>query len=116
LELPKRNKKGLTTSEISFIPMPSSLGRSVFSLSINEGKMPAWNVVSAKPFGKLSPYDEVMYTALEYPSSEPYFKSCMVVLMVLSGRLSPLFLYDMAGNRLLSFLANPFFPFYSRRL
>jgi hypothetical protein len=70
--------------------------------------------------------DEVMYTALEYPSSGAVLQIMYgsgVALMVFSGRLtrlSPLFLYHwhMAGNRLLSLflLANPLFPFYSRRL
>jgi len=79
LELPKRNKKGLTLGP-SFItpvvPTPSSLGRSIFSPSINEGKIPApldlesrlneafWNSVSLEESD-----DEVMVTALEYPSS-----------------------------------------------
>lgn len=82
LELPKRNKKGLTLNSTSVIPVaptPSSLGRSVFSPSINEGKVAApldlesrlseafWKAVSLEESD-----DEVMYTALEYPSeAEP---------------------------------------------
>jgi len=81
LELPRRNKKGLTLgfpSEIPVAPTPSSLGRSVFSPSINEGKLPApldlesrlseafWKAVSLEEND-----DEVMYTALEYPTSGP---------------------------------------------
>ena len=79
LELPKRNKKGLTLGPSSVIPAaptPSSLGRSVFSPCINEGKVPApldmesrlneafWNSMSLEESD-----DEVMFTALEYPSS-----------------------------------------------
>jgi len=79
LELPKRNKKGLTLGPSSInppAPTPSSLGRSVFSPSINEGKIPApldlearlneafWNSVSLEESD-----DEAMVTALEYPSS-----------------------------------------------
>jgi hypothetical protein len=79
LELPRRNKKGLTLGSTSLIPVaptPSSLGRSVFSPSINEGKIPApldlesrlseafWNAVSFEESD-----DEAMFTALEYPSS-----------------------------------------------
>ena len=78
-ELPRRNKKGLTLGSsivTPAAPTPSSLGRSVFSPSINEGKMPApldmesrlseafWNAVSLEESD-----DEVMVTALEYPSS-----------------------------------------------
>ena len=80
LELPKRNKKGLTLgpSVTSVAPTPSSLGRSVFSPSINEDKVPApldlesrlneafWNSVS---LAKSDEDDEAMFTALEYPSS-----------------------------------------------
>jgi hypothetical protein len=79
LELPKRNKKGLTLgpSITSAAPTPSSLGRSVFSPSISEDKVPApldlesrlneafWNSISLEK----SDGDEVMVTALEYPSS-----------------------------------------------
>jgi len=80
LDLPKRNKKGLTlgsTSVIPAAPTPSSLDRSIFSPSVNEGKKPAshdlesrlseafWKAVSLEEGD-----DEVMYTALEYPSSE----------------------------------------------
>jgi hypothetical protein len=79
LERPKRNKKGLTLGSASVIPSastPSSLGRSIFSPSVNEDKMPAtldlesrlseafWGAVSLEESD-----DEVMYTALEYPSS-----------------------------------------------
>jgi hypothetical protein len=79
LELPKRNKKGLTLGPSSVTPAPptpSSLGRSVFSPSVDEGKIPApldlesrlneafWNSVSLEESD-----DEVMVTALEYPSS-----------------------------------------------
>jgi hypothetical protein len=80
LELPRRNKKGLTLGPSSMThvaPTPSSLGRSIFSPSINEGKIPApldlesrlneafWNSVSLEEESD----DEVMVTALEYPSS-----------------------------------------------
>jgi hypothetical protein len=79
LELPRRNKKGLTlgpSSGIPAAPTPSSLGRSVFSPSVNEEKVPApldlesrlteafWNAVSLEDSD-----DEDMVTALEYPSS-----------------------------------------------
>jgi len=79
LELPRRNKKGLTLDASSVIPIaptPSSLGRSVFSPSINEDKIPApldlesrlneafWKAVSLEESD-----DEAMFTALEYPSS-----------------------------------------------
>jgi len=83
LELPKRNKKGLTlgsTSAFPVAPTPSSLGRSVFSPSVNEGsKVPApldlesrlseafWKAVSFED----NDDDEVMYTALEYPAVPP---------------------------------------------
>jgi hypothetical protein len=79
-ELPRRNKKGLTLAP-SFVtpvaPTPSSLGRSIFSPAINEGKEPApldlesrlneafWKAVSLQEESD----DEVMVTALEYPSS-----------------------------------------------
>jgi len=80
LELPRRNKKGLTlgpSSVSSTAPTPSSLGRSVFSPSVNESKMPApldlesrlneafWNSISLEE----SDEEEAMFTALEYPSS-----------------------------------------------
>jgi len=86
LELPRRNKKGLTLGgPSSFIPVaaptPSSLGRSVFSPSVNNnGKVPApldlesrlsedfWMSVHLEDSAK-SEDDEVMVTALEYPSS-----------------------------------------------
>ena len=79
LELPKRNKKGLTLGQSTVIPAaptPSSLGRSIFSPAVDEGKIPApldlesrlneafWNSVSLEESD-----DEVMVTALEYPSS-----------------------------------------------
>jgi hypothetical protein len=79
LELPRRNKKGLTLDSAFVIPIdptPPSLGRSVFSPSIDEGKIPApldlesrlneafWNSVSLAESD-----DEVMFTALEYPAS-----------------------------------------------
>lgn len=79
LELPRRNKKGLTldaSSAIPIAPTPSSLGRSIFSPSINEDKIQApldlesrlneafWQAVSLEESD-----DEAMYTALEYPSS-----------------------------------------------
>jgi len=78
LELPRRNKKGLTLGSIPVIPgapSPPSLGRSVFSPS-NEVKLGLpldlesrlsdafWNAVSMEESD-----DEVMVTALEYPSS-----------------------------------------------
>ena len=83
LDLPRRNKKGLTLGSVSgtpFAPTPSSLGRSVFSPSVNEGKIPApldlesrlseafWKAVSLEEESGGGD-DEVMYTALEYPSS-----------------------------------------------
>jgi hypothetical protein len=79
LELPKRNKKGLTLAPAA---APPSLGRSVFSPSvpsINKGKKPApldmetrlsqafWEVLSLEEAEKSG--DEVMVTALEYPAS-----------------------------------------------
>jgi hypothetical protein len=78
LELPRRNKKGLTldSSSLPVIPNPPTLGRSVFSPSNEKDKIPApldlesrlseafWNAVSLEESD-----DEVMYTALEYPSS-----------------------------------------------
>ena len=82
LDIPRRNKKGLTLGSTSEIPVgaptPSSLGRSVFSPSINESKVPApldlesrlseafWQAVSLE---ESDVDDEVMYTALEYPTS-----------------------------------------------
>jgi len=82
LELPRRNKKGLTLGS-RFVtpaaPTSSCLGRSVFSPSVNEGKNPApldlesrlseafWEVLSLEEAEHSA--DEVMYTALEYPSS-----------------------------------------------
>jgi len=79
LELPKRNKKGLTlgfTSVTSVAPTPSSLGRSVFSPSINEGKIHASNDLESrlseafwKALSLEQSDEEVMYTALEHPSS-----------------------------------------------
>jgi len=84
LDLPKRNKKGLTLGSSSVIPAaptPSSLGRSVFSPSVNESKIPAldlesrlneafWNSVSLAESD-----DEDMVTALEYPSSTVDFQT-----------------------------------------
>lgn len=83
LELPRRNKKGLTLGGPIFpvaAPTPSSLGRSVFSPSVNnQGKVPApldlesrlsedfWKSLSLEESAKSD--DEVMVTALEYPSS-----------------------------------------------
>jgi hypothetical protein len=85
LDLPKRNKKGLTLTSSSVIPVaptPSSLGRSVFSPSIstiNRGKKPApldlesrlsqdfWQSLSLEEAEKTD--DEAMVTALEYPVS-----------------------------------------------
>lgn len=79
LELPRRNKKRLILDSTSLNPIdsrPSSLGRSVFSPSIKEGKIPApldlesrlseafWKAVSLEEGD-----DEVMYTALEFPTS-----------------------------------------------
>jgi len=81
LELPKRNKKGLTLDESSVIPIaptPSYLGRSVFSPSVDEDKIQApldlesrlneafWKAVSLE---ESNDDDEAMFTALEYPSS-----------------------------------------------
>lgn len=86
LELPRRNKKGLTLGGPSSMipvaaPTPSSLGRSVFSPSVNNnGKVPApldlesrlsedfWKSVHLEE-SAMSEDDEVMVTALEYPSS-----------------------------------------------
>lgn len=78
LELPKRNKKGLTLGP-SVAPTPSSLGRSIFSPFIDEGaKKPVpldlesrlseafWEAVSLE---EDCDDDEAMVTALEYPSS-----------------------------------------------
>jgi hypothetical protein len=79
LEHPKRNKKGLTLGHSLVAPTSSSLDRSVFSPSINKGKKPApldlesrlseafWEAVSFEESAKSD--DEVMITALEYPSS-----------------------------------------------
>jgi len=79
LDLPRRNKKGLTLASAAVIPVaptPSSLGRSVFSPSVNEGKVPApldlesrlseafWKAVSLEEND-----DEPMFTAPEYPAS-----------------------------------------------
>jgi len=85
LELPRRNKKGLTLAPSTVAPVaptPSSLGRSVFSpsvSSINGVKKPApldleyrlsedfWQSLSLEESAKTD--DEVMVTALEYPVS-----------------------------------------------
>lgn len=83
LELPKRNKKGLTLDESSVIPIaptPSYLGRSVFSPSIDEDKIQIapldlesrlneafWKAVSLEESSDDN--DQAMFTALEYPSS-----------------------------------------------
>jgi len=78
LELPRRNKKGLTlgSSVTPAVSAPSTLGRSVFSPSINEGREPApldlesrlsqafWEALSFE--GAENSADEVMVTALEY--------------------------------------------------
>ena len=79
LDLPKRNKKGLTLGPSSVIPAaptPSSLGRSVFSPSVNESKIPApldlesrLNEAFWKSVSLAESDDEDMFTALEYPSS-----------------------------------------------
>lgn len=86
LELPRRNKKGLTLGGPSSIipvaaPTPSSLGRSVFSPSVNQGKVPApldlesrlsedfWKSVRLENSAKSEDDDEVMVTAMEYPPS-----------------------------------------------
>jgi hypothetical protein len=81
MEIPRRNKKGLTLGS-PFVtpaaPTSSSLGRSVFSPSVSEGKNPApldlesrlseafWEVLTLEEAEHSA--DEVMYTALEYPS------------------------------------------------
>jgi len=81
LELPKRNKKGLTLGSpvAPTVPMPSTLGRSIFSPSPNEGRKPApldlesrlsqafWEVLSLEEVENSA--DEVMVTALECPPS-----------------------------------------------
>jgi hypothetical protein len=82
LELPRRNKKGLTLGSPFVTPAaPKSLSvdRSVFSPSLSEGKNPApldldsrlseafWEVLSIEEADHSA--DEVMYTALEYPPS-----------------------------------------------
>jgi hypothetical protein len=82
LFLPKRNKKGLTLGSSAITPAaptPSSLGRSVFSPAIDEGKKPApldlesrlsqafWEALSIEE--AVNSADEVMVTALEYPPS-----------------------------------------------
>lgn len=85
LELPKRNKKGLTLDESTVIPIaptPSYLGRSVFSPSINEDKVHApldlesrlseafWKAVSLEEESiDNDGDDEAMFTAMEYPAS-----------------------------------------------
>jgi len=76
LELPRRNKKGLTLGSSS---SRSSFGRPVFSPFVNEGRERApldlesrlsqafWEALSLE--GAENSADEVMYTALEYPAS-----------------------------------------------
>ena len=93
LDLPKRNKKGLTLAPSTVIPVaptPSSLGRSVFSpavSSINRGKKPApldlesrlsqdfWQSLSLEEAEKTD--DEVMVTALEWPVSAVEYEGKM---------------------------------------
>jgi len=85
LELPRRNKRGLTLAPPSVIPVappPSSLDRSIFSPSvpsINKDKKPLpldlesrlsqafWEVLSLEEAEETD--DETMVTALEYPPS-----------------------------------------------
>jgi len=81
LELPRRNKKGLTlgSSASLAVSAPSSLGRPAFSPFVNEGKERApldlesglsqafWEALSLEEAENSS--DEVMFTALEYPPS-----------------------------------------------
>jgi len=77
--MPRRNKKGLTlgsSTVTSAAPTPSSLGRSVFSPSVREGKKPVpldlesrlseafWEALSLEEVEHSA--DEVMFTALEY--------------------------------------------------
>lgn len=78
LELPRRNKKGLTLGS-SAVSSPSSLGCPVFSPFVNEGREPAapdlesglsqafWAALSLEEAENSA--DEVMFTALEYPPS-----------------------------------------------
>jgi len=81
LELPRRNKKGLTLGSSATLAdsSPSSLGRPVFSPFVNKGGEPApldlesglsqafWEAFSLEE-AEISA-DEVMFTALEYPPS-----------------------------------------------
>lgn len=81
LELPRRNKKGLTlgSSATLAVSAPSCLGRPVSSPFVNEGREPApldlesglsqafWEALSLEEAENSS--DEVMFTALEYPPS-----------------------------------------------
>lgn len=85
LELPRRNKKGLTLASSTVTPAhtPSSPGRSVFSPSVNGVKKPApldleirlsqdfWESLSLEEAENTA--DEVMVTALEYPGPEVEF-------------------------------------------
>jgi len=93
LDLPKRNKKGLTLASYtvtSVAPTPSSLGRSVFSpsvSSVNRVKKPApldletrlsqdfWQSLSLEEAQKTD--DAVMVTALEYPESAVEYEGKM---------------------------------------
>jgi len=81
LELPRRNKKGLTLGSSATLAVlsPSSLGRPVFSPFVNEGRESApfdlesrlsqafWEALSLEEAENSA--DEVMFTALEYPLS-----------------------------------------------
>ena len=91
LELPRRNKKGLTLapppSVTAVTPPPVSLDRSVFSPSMDKGMKPApldlesrlsqafWEALSLEEAEESD--DEVMVTALEYPSSAVEFTGKM---------------------------------------
>jgi hypothetical protein len=93
LELPTRNKKGLTltpSAVVSVAPTPSSLGRAVFSpsiSSINRGKKPApldlesrlsqdfWQSLTLEEAEQTD--DEPMMTALEYPVSAVEYEGNM---------------------------------------
>lgn len=94
LDLPKRNKKGLTLAShtvTSVAPTPSSLGRSIFSpsvASINRAKKPApldlecrlsqdfWQSFSLEESAKTDD-EQVMVTALEYPESAAGYEGQM---------------------------------------
>jgi len=89
LELPRRNRKGLTLAPPPFVtpvtPPPASLDRSVFSPSMDKSMKPApldlesrlsqafWEALSLEEESD----DEVMVTALEYPSSAVEFTEKM---------------------------------------